>query len=92
MTDDSPFYTLRKAGHSDRPTYELAKWVEGEIAPLDVYVMWLPFGRFHSCNCPSRSTPCKHWPIAELLLTQGEEALPQWLVQEGVLHHTGDIP
>lgn len=67
------YYTLRKAGSIDKPTYELSKWEEDRIQPLEVYVQWLPQRgdgsfKFHSCNCPSRAQECKHASISLDLL------------------------
>jgi hypothetical protein len=75
-------YTLRKAGDPEQPVFELSKWDPAYKRPLDMYVMWMPKKqgsnerRFYSCNCPSRSQPCKHWDIAQKLLSLGEVNLP----------------
>lgn len=72
-SNEGVFYTLRKAGNQDTPTYELTKWSEYRDAPLDIYAQWIvqrsdnTFS-VHSCNCPSRSNPCKHAPISIALL------------------------
>lgn len=98
MSGESFFYTLRRASSNgdERPIYELAKWADGEIRPTDFYIMWLPLREgalsFLSCNCPSRSQPCKHWEIAQALLEQlGEKDLARWLWQEGKVLPTGDV-
>ena len=70
------FYTLRKAGNSDTPTFELTKWSEYRTRPLDIYTQWIvqrsdKSYSVHSCNCPSRSNPCKHAPISIALLETG---------------------
>ena len=70
--DDHLFYTLRKAGPEDKPIYELTKWSEDRSAPLEVYVQWIVQSnrtfKVFSCNCPSRSNPCKHSPLSIALL------------------------
>ena len=101
------YYTLRKAGAADKATFELAKWREDECRPLDTYTMWLPVAevggggkrKFLSCNCPSRSQPCKHWNIAQALLEGAPfkadapfEHLPRLLWQEGRVLSAQDIP
>ena len=78
------YYTLRKAGPSDKPIFALAKWEDGETEPLDVYVQWIPQrgdGSYnvHSCNCPSRSNPCKHAAMSLALLEVGVDFLPYYM-------------
>lgn len=69
------YYVLRKTGEPEKPTYALSKWEEGRNIPSDVYQQWIPYSgrsgrhRVHSCNCPSRSNPCKHEVISLALLS-----------------------
>lgn len=49
--------------------YELTKWDDHVKHPLEVYTMCLPGGRFIYCNCPSPRKPCKHYEIAQNLLS-----------------------
>lgn len=74
------YYTLRKAGDPEKPLFELTKWDPDYVRPLDVYVQWIPLAhsgyRLHSCNCPSRSNPCKHEEISLALLARGLDELP----------------
>ena len=52
--------------------YELTKWDDHEKQPLETYVIALPRGRFLYCNCPSPRKPCKHYEIAQNLLSAVE--------------------
>lgn len=89
------FYILRKAGPIDSIAFEMSKWEDGNIQPLDHYIMKLPSQgntySFLSCNCPSRSTPCKHWGIAQELLAYSEVNLPRLLWQEGTVIEAKDL-
>lgn len=94
------FYTLRKAGALDKPTFELTKWSDLSVTPLDVYAQWLPQrsdGLYNvtSCNCPSRQNPCKHAAIS-LALLEAADTLPRNLPfhywAEGQTHRVKDLP
>lgn len=92
------FYTLRKAGALDKPTFELTKWSDLSVTPLDVYAQWLPQrgdGSYmvHSCNCPSRANPCKHAEISLALLSQPGKAndLEHYYWSEGSIHLAEDL-
>ena len=81
--DERLFYTLRDKGDPERPFFELAKWSEDRVRPLEVYTQWIAQRSdntysVHSCNCPSRSNPCKHASISLSLLEQGIENLPHF--------------
>jgi hypothetical protein len=100
---DGIYYTLRRAvKHADdRPIFELTKWESGVTVPLDNYVMWLPYRKggelsFHSCNCPSRAIPCKHFDMAKALIAAipqngGWENLVYFFWQEGKVEYTMDV-
>jgi hypothetical protein len=92
-------YTLRKAGDPERPLYELTKWDPAYTRPLDVYVQWITFNggesKVMSCNCPSRSNPCKHVPMSTALLDaiENHDDLPfvYWDADNGKVKNAGDI-
>jgi hypothetical protein len=92
------YYTLRKVGDLDKPTFALAKWEWGETQPTDVYKQWVPYSRasgyaVHSCNCPSRSNPCKHAEMSESLLNENSVyELPVLYWEDGKVHISADIP
>lgn len=90
----STWYALRKAGFEEDNGFELTKWDDNEREPLDRYVMFLPMGtRFLSCNCPSRSHPCKHWDIAKDLLYAVDQqfgSLSRVVWQDGEILYTHD--
>jgi hypothetical protein len=66
---------------------------------LDVYTQWIPqrgSGEYnvHSCNCPSRSNPCKHAAMSLALLDVAEEVelLHLFYWEDTKVGEVADIP
>ena len=94
--DERISYTLRKAVvfPDERPLYTLAKWVEGYVHPMDIYKQWIVSRKegfsVHSCNCPSRSNPCKHAAIS-LALLEAPLPLEALYWADGKVHEAMDV-
>ena len=91
------YYTLRNVSGS---IYQLRKWEEGRSYPLDIYEMQIAQShvgvllyKVQACHCPSRSNPCKHFPIAEGLLDAAMkwQHLHHWYHQDGKVLKAEDL-